>query len=109
MVDAKLDFGRSLNLTGAKLLTSLAVGLSLGSLTLDWIGGRGFLSGLSITLPLLVCTLITAALGYWAVPLLQALKMGQIIREDGPQTHLQKAGTPTMGGVFFIPVAVAVA
>ncbi len=109
MVDAKLDFGRSLNLTGAKLLTSLIVGLTLGSLALDWIGGRGFLSGLSITLPLLVCTLITAALGYWAVPLLQALKMGQIIREDGPQTHLQKAGTPTMGGVFFVPVAVAVA
>ena len=109
VVDAKLDFGRSLNLTGAKLLTSLIVGLTLGSLALDWIGGRGFLSGLSITLPLLVCTLITAALGYWAVPLLQALKMGQIIREDGPQTHLQKAGTPTMGGVFFVPVAVAVA
>jgi phospho-N-acetylmuramoyl-pentapeptide-transferase len=35
--------------------------------------------------------------------------MGQIIREDGPQTHLQKAGTPTMGGVFFVPVAVVVA
>jgi phospho-N-acetylmuramoyl-pentapeptide-transferase len=62
-----------------------------------------------MTLPLLVCALITAALGYWAVPLLQALKMGQIIREDGPQTHLQKAGTPTMGGLFFVPVAVAVA
>jgi phospho-N-acetylmuramoyl-pentapeptide-transferase len=55
------------------------------------------------------CALVTAALGYWAVPLLQALKMGQIIREDGPQTHLQKAGTPTMGGVFFVPVAVIVA
>jgi phospho-N-acetylmuramoyl-pentapeptide-transferase len=35
--------------------------------------------------------------------------MGQIIREEGPQTHLRKAGTPTMGGLFFVPVAVAVA
>jgi phospho-N-acetylmuramoyl-pentapeptide-transferase len=43
------------------------------------------------------------------VPLLQRLKTGQVIREDGPQSHLKKAGTPTMGGVFFVPVAVAVA
>jgi phospho-N-acetylmuramoyl-pentapeptide-transferase len=62
-----------------------------------------------MTLPLLLCALITAALGYWAVPLLQALKVGQVIREDGPQTHLQKAGTPTMGGLFFVPVGVVVA
>jgi phospho-N-acetylmuramoyl-pentapeptide-transferase len=109
VVDAKLDFERPLNPTGARLLTLLAVGLSLGALILDWTGGRSLLSGISITLPLLICALITAALGYWAVPVLQALKMGQIIREDGPQTHLQKAGTPTMGGLFFVPVAVVVA
>lgn len=106
MVDAKLPSGRSASLTGTRLLTLLTVGLSLGALILDWTAKRSLLSGLSITLPLLLCALITAALGYWAVPFLQALKMGQIIREDGPQTHLQKAGTPTMGGVFFIPVAV---
>lgn len=106
MVDAKLPSGRSASLTGTRLLTLLTVGLSLGALILDWTAKRALLSGLSITLPLLLCALITAALGYWAVPFLQALKMGQIIREDGPQTHLQKAGTPTMGGVFFIPVAV---
>jgi len=106
VVDAKLPSGRSASLTGTRLLTLLTVGLSLGALILDWTAKRSLLSGLSITLPLLLCALITAALGYWAVPFLQALKMGQIIREDGPQTHLQKAGTPTMGGVFFIPVAV---
>lgn len=106
MVDAKLPSGRSASLTGTRLLTLLTVGLSLGALILDWTAKRSLLSGISITLPLLLCALITAALGYWAVPFLQALKMGQIIREDGPQTHLQKAGTPTMGGVFFIPVGV---
>jgi phospho-N-acetylmuramoyl-pentapeptide-transferase len=81
----------------------------LGAFTLDWTAGRSLLSNISLTLPLLICALVTAALGYWAVPLLEALKMGQIIREDGPQTHLRKAGTPTMGGLFFVPVAVAVA
>ncbi len=109
VVDAKLPSGRSLNLTGPRLLTSLTVGLSLGALIFDWTAGRSLLSDSSMTLPLWFCALVTAGLGYWAVPFLQALKMGQIIREDGPQTHLRKAGTPTMGGVFFVPVAVVVA
>ncbi|HAG85770.1 MAG TPA: phospho-N-acetylmuramoyl-pentapeptide-transferase [Cyanobacteria bacterium UBA12227] len=108
-MDAKFTSGQSFNLTGSRLLTLLAVGLSLGSVILDWTVGQFPLAGLSMTLPLWICGLLTAILGYWAVPLLQTLKIGQIIREDGPQTHLQKAGTPTMGGVFFVPVAVIVA
>lgn len=60
-------------------------------------------------MPLAICALVSAGLGYWVVPLLQQLKTGQVIREEGPQTHLKKAGTPTMGGVFFVPVAVAIA
>ncbi len=109
VIDAKFTSGQSFNLTGSRLLTLLAVGLSLGSVILDWTVGQFPLAGLSMTLPLWICGLLTAIVGYWAVPLLQALKIGQIIREDGPQTHLQKAGTPTMGGVFFVPVAVIVA
>ncbi|WP_049621240.1 phospho-N-acetylmuramoyl-pentapeptide-transferase [Frateuria defendens] len=38
---------------------------------------------------------------------LAALKAGQVVRKDGPQTHLAKAGTPTMGGVMIL-LAVAV-
>src|ERR687885_1815227 len=109
VVDAKLSSGRSLNPTGSRLLTLLTIGLSLGALILDWTAGRALISDFSMTLPLLLCAIITAALGYWAVPLLQALKMGQIIREEGPQSHLRKAGTPTMGGLFFVPVAVVAA
>jgi phospho-N-acetylmuramoyl-pentapeptide-transferase len=36
------------------------------------------------------------------IPLLRKFKFGQSIREEGPQSHLKKAGTPTMGGVIFI-------
>lgn len=36
------------------------------------------------------------------IPLLHKFKFGQNIREDGPKSHLKKAGTPTMGGVLFI-------
>ena len=35
------------------------------------------------------------------IPALRRLKFGQSVRTDGPQRHLQKQGTPTMGGVMF--------
>lgn len=40
------------------------------------------------------------------IPFLHKLKYGQTIRIDGPQTHLKKQGTPTMGGVVFVPLAI---
>jgi phospho-N-acetylmuramoyl-pentapeptide-transferase len=52
---------------------------------------------------------ISAGLGFVVVPLLRALKTGQVVREDGPQSHGKKSGTPTMGGIFFIPAALIVA
>src|SRR5712692_9838283 len=42
------------------------------------------------------------ALGPWLIDKLRAFQIGQYIREDGPQSHLKKAGTPTMGGVLIV-------
>ncbi len=36
------------------------------------------------------------------IPFLRRLKFGQTVRDDGPQTHLKKMGTPTIGGLIFI-------
>lgn len=36
------------------------------------------------------------------IPMLRKLKFGQTIRDDGPQTHLKKQGTPTIGGLIFL-------
>ena len=85
----------------------LAVILSLVALIFDYQTGRFFDPGVSLTIPFWICAVATAGVGFWAVPLLRSLKAGQVIREDGPQTHLKKGGTPTMGGIFFIPVGVA--
>jgi phospho-N-acetylmuramoyl-pentapeptide-transferase len=41
-------------------------------------------------------------LGPWMIRKLGALQVGQYIRDDGPKTHLDKAGTPTMGGTLII-------
>ncbi len=46
--------------------------------------------------------LIASILAPFFIPMLHKLKFGQNIREDGPQSHLKKAGTPTMGGIIFI-------
>ena len=47
---------------------------------------------------LLICLVI----GPWMIQKLQEMQIGQQIRDDGPQSHLTKKGTPTMGGVLII-------
>src|ERR1051326_6626839 len=41
-------------------------------------------------------------LGPWMVRRLRQLQIGQFIREEGPQSHKSKAGTPTMGGLLIV-------
>lgn len=56
---------------------------------------------------LLISFAISALLGPVVIPFLHKIKFGQTIREEGPQSHLKKNGTPTMGGVIFlIPLAI---
>ena len=45
---------------------------------------------------------VTVLLGLIIVPILRKLKVGQIERTDGPQSHLKKQGTPTMGGIIIM-------
>lgn len=45
---------------------------------------------------------ISAVVGVLIIPLLRRLKFGQSIREEGPEAHFKKAGTPTMGGLIFL-------
>ena len=45
---------------------------------------------------------LSLALGPWMIRKLRELSFGQHIREDGPQSHFKKAGTPTMGGLLIV-------
>ncbi|WP_028561620.1 phospho-N-acetylmuramoyl-pentapeptide-transferase [Paenibacillus pinihumi] len=49
-----------------------------------------------------VSFLLAVIIGPLFIPLLRRLKFGQEIREDGPQSHLKKKGTPTMGGIIIM-------
>jgi len=61
-----------------------------------------------ITLRAALATLTALAfgllLGPWVIRRLAALKIGQAVRDDGPQSHLVKKGTPTMGGALILLV-----
>ena len=46
--------------------------------------------------------LITLLLGKWIISKLQQYQIGQVIRSDGPESHQDKEGTPTMGGVLIL-------
>jgi phospho-N-acetylmuramoyl-pentapeptide-transferase len=48
---------------------------------------------------------ISFLLGPWIIARLRTLRVGQVVRDEGPAAHLSKAGTPTMGGVLIIVAA----
>jgi phospho-N-acetylmuramoyl-pentapeptide-transferase len=56
----------------------------------------------SVVLAAAVAFLVTVLLGSKFIEFLQSRKFGQFVREEGPQTHLIKAGTPTMGGIVML-------
>ena len=49
---------------------------------------------------ILLSFVMTVVLAFIIIPILKKLKIGQIEREEGPQSHLGKKGTPTMGGII---------
>ena len=53
-------------------------------------------------LSILISFVISAAACPLLIPFLKRLKFGQEVRDDGPQSHLKKQGTPTMGGMAFL-------
>ena len=50
----------------------------------------------------LTALLIALFIGPWVIQKLREFQIGQYIREDGPQSHMKKSGTPTMGGVLIV-------
>jgi phospho-N-acetylmuramoyl-pentapeptide-transferase len=50
---------------------------------------------------------ISLLIGPWMIERLSRYQIGQVIREEGPQTHFKKAGTPTMGGLLILVAILA--
>ena len=57
---------------------------------------------LSVLMPVIISFLVSVVLCPVIIPFLQKLKFGQTIRDEGPESHLKKNGTPTMGGLVIL-------
>ena len=76
---------------------------------------RNMISGFNVfryitfrtALAALTALVISFILGPWLIERMTQIKLGQFIREEGPKSHQQKAGTPTMGGIL-INVAILI-
>lgn len=55
-----------------------------------------------VLLPVLISFGISVVLSPILIPFLKKLKFGQFVRDDGPESHLKKSGTPTMGGLIIL-------
>jgi len=55
-----------------------------------------------VVLPVVISFGVCAILCPILIPFLKRLKVGQHVREEGPQSHLKKSGTPTMGGIVIV-------
>lgn len=62
----------------------------------------------SIAITVLMSYILVMVMGPFLIPVLHKMKFGQTVRDDGPQSHLKKNGTPTMGGVMFMIAITAV-
>ncbi|MBQ8299951.1 MAG: phospho-N-acetylmuramoyl-pentapeptide-transferase [Clostridia bacterium] len=51
---------------------------------------------------LIISFALTIVLGFIIIPILKKLKVGQVVRDEGPKEHLSKKGTPTMGGIIML-------
>jgi len=57
-------------------------------------------------LAILTALVLSLALGPWVIARLRLYGIGQMVRSDGPETHLVKQGTPTMGGALILLVVI---
>lgn len=59
-------------------------------------------SEFKVILPVIISFGVCAVLCPLLIPFLKRLKFGQFVRQEGPETHLKKSGTPTMGGIVIV-------
>tara|TARA_B100000579_G_scaffold273461_1_gene225908 strand:- start:135 stop:1286 length:1152 start_codon:yes stop_codon:yes gene_type:complete len=67
-----------------------------------------YLKNSNLTIPFIITTFVSSIVTSIGIPKLKKIKIKQIIREEGPKNHFIKQGTPTMGGIFFIPIGIII-
>ncbi|KAK9696952.1 hypothetical protein RND81_08G006400 [Saponaria officinalis] len=94
--------------TSLMLITFLTSFLAL----VDWFGWRIVrqpLDSFHFLSPFIASAFLVACAGYVSVPILKRLNIRQKLKRKWPPRYFSKKGTPTVGGIFFIPIGAAVA
>ncbi|CAI7882613.1 unnamed protein product, partial [Closterium sp. NIES-53] len=112
-VESEEETKRKMRISHGRIISVLLFVALLSTLLLVdsfiWRLIRRPLAAFFLTIPFLAAAATSAYAGAIAIPFLRSLKAQQVVREEGPATHVTKAGTPTMGGLFFVPLGVLVA
>ena len=82
--------------------------LLIGVLTAAAFGVDRLTDQPQLTIPLLLTGLASTGVCSLGIPVIRRLRMGQVIRQEGPDHHQRKTGTPTMGGLLLVPCGVVV-
>ena len=82
--------------------------LLLGLITLSCFFSDFYFKNNNLTISFLITTLFSALITFIGIPKLKKFKIKQVIREEGPEKHFIKKGTPTMGGVIIIPIGIII-
>lgn len=97
---------------GIFITLGLIIILTLLLLYVDWCAWRIVrlpLSPFHLTRPFFISAVLVSFAGYVGVPIFRLFKIIHVIKQQGPERHHMKKGTPTLGGLLFIPIGIFVA
>ena len=95
----KISFFKSIN---------QQVFLLFGLITIVCVFFDFYFKNSNLAIPFLITTLVSSITTFLGISKLKKIKLKQIIREEGPKNHFIKQGTPTMGGIFIIPIGIII-
>ncbi|KAF7840463.1 phospho-N-acetylmuramoyl-pentapeptide-transferase-like protein isoform X1 [Senna tora] len=87
----------------------LRISYPLASYWCAWRIVRLPLAPFYLTRPFLISAILVSVVGYVFVPFFRIFKFIQVVKKEGPVTHLLKKKVPTLGGLLFVPIGVIVA
>ena len=79
-----------------------------GLISITCIFSDYYFNSSNLTIPFIITSLISSITTLIGIPKLKEFKINQVIRKEGPKNHFLKKGTPTMGGILFIPIGIII-
>ncbi len=101
---------RNLDKTNISVFNSINIQVMIlfGLILITCIFSDFYFENSNLSIPFIITTLVSLILTFKSIDKLKKIKIKQIIRKEGPKNHFLKKGTPTMGGIFFVPLLIII-